>query len=77
MNEYPHSQPELHNPDAISGKGVIRSKVIADAGFVHAGLLGIACALARLAAREDAEEEVRAEKEKRGRTGSVDTPEVM
>ncbi len=77
MSEHPHSQPGLHHPDAVSLKGVSCSNVIADAGFVRAGLLAIARALARLAAREDAAEEERTEKEKRRQAASVDAPEVM
>jgi hypothetical protein len=62
MSEKPHHQMPSHHAGVANAVG---SSIDPEQGAVRAEILAIACALARLAAREDAAQERSGEEERR------------
>jgi hypothetical protein len=74
MSEHLENAPRLPSGEDGSLAGV--SGLMAESALVRARLFAIACALARVAAREDAAEEERAAREQNRRSASVDVAEL-
>jgi hypothetical protein len=73
MSDNPHEELPSRVQEALPLKNDTREPVsIAELGLVHERIRALACALARLAARQDADEEEKAERAQKRRAAAID-----
>jgi len=73
MSDNPHEEVRSYVQEVLALESdALQPGLAAEIGLVHERLLMLACALARLAAREDAAEEEKAERARKRKAAAID-----